>query len=949
MRDPGQKKSLGDLTALLCVPTLKSSLRTAADATLPAREGLKELLATSAPAPSENHPSLPSPSAPSSVPETAAESESHEFSRWERCLDLLVEELVQRKTELTRLNKARKEQIEIYLRQHAEAEITLEQAVQGRVGSLEREALMLFANQAAVFQLLQLLLVKRWVDRGLLPDSSLKPTGHTLNWQITGFLKKNTRQGLIGRHDWAFLKQNIFSWYSPLKETWERLRLLLEPVSLAQEDSDFPARLLRFLGARSRLALLGFSPALIDSRALWSLLLEQKAADERLPDASHLDFSSGAAGAIAVSGLGNGESLNSLRELSCRRELHGVWAYTDSDFERFLSEMFILWDCASEIPRINLHPRSVLKDLERPDRGASLFQDSARVPHQAQFAACFQDEDGKELQDAVSLLASLRENGLMLVASDQFWPTDSSSESERLRELALKHSAIRLIIDLRQLTGSAGERLPKGIAILERTSSQEVRDSNRPHLLRARGHLQAHQVQAFWQCVLEQVRAENTPGEVNVKSFSSLGDGIRLESMAAAASQQQLRSTPWVTLSDPLFYDASNRLKRSLYKAHTFGSILRWRPGLPSPSRRGIVLREHGRFLEAELPENASAQGPDVHQFLFLPDSSVAENSLFFLAQVYSAPVQFWFRLESEQNTAAKKVRGNDRQSEQRLKLMPLLRLFEANTLLPAPPAGSPSFGFASLEEARHELTRIFRSSSRGMAENSRIHGIVLGLEQSITQNIELCAEFTRHLFPGLQILRGDLPSVLPEVSSELALGIFRHLDSSPLAHHPALQITRFRTAQDFKVTNTDLQEMPLGGHAELKVFHGIEPALKIIGPSIILRSAHEELQKRIGRPWKESSERMRYPTDIRLVTSQLREVVRSAENQLNTTREYIALMDQIFCCLFGLSSNFTDESMRQAIRHHLSPHDSRVNVKFAREAGPVKLQDFEAPIGILQ
>lgn len=934
MRDPGQKKSLGDLTALLCVPTLKSSLRSEPDPTLPAREGLKELLVPRAADP-----------APATVPAPPPEPE---FSRWERCLDLLVEEFLVRKAELSRLNKARKEQIEAYFRMHSGVDVTLDQAVQGRVGSPEQEALQLFAHQAAVFQLLQILLVKRWVDRGLLPESSLKPTGHTLNWQITGYLKKNTRQGLIGRHDWAFLKQNIFSWYSPLKETWERLRLLLEPVTLAQESSDFPARLLRSLGARSRLALLGFCPALIDSSALWKLLLEQKAADERLPDASELDFASGSAGAIAISGLGNGESLNSLRQLSRRRELHGVWAYTDSDFERFLSEMFILWDCASEIPRINLHSRAALKDLERADRGISLFQDSMRVPHQTQFAACFQDRDGKELQDAVSLLRSLRENGLLLVASDQFWPTDVSQESELLRDQALKHSSIRLIIDLRQLTGAAGETLPKGIAILERCSSQELRDSNRPHLLRARGHLQAHQVQAFWTCVLEQVRAENNPGEVSVQSLTSVGEGVRLESMAAAASQQQLRPSPWLTLSDPLFYDASNRLRRSLNKAHTFGSILRWRQGMPAPSRRGIVLREHGRFLQAELPENATSQDPDVHQFLFLPDSSVAESSHFFLAQVYSAPVQFWFRLETEQNTA-KKARANDRQSEQRLKLMPLLRLFEANTLLPATTSQPGGLAVASLDEARKELTRIFRQPSRGMAENARLHEIILGLENSISQNIDLCSEYTRHLFPELHILRGDLPSILPEVTPDLALGIFRHLDSSPLAHHPALQITRFRTAQDFKVTNTQYQEMPLGGHAELKVFHGIEPALKIIGPSLILRAAHDELQRRVGRPWKESAERMRFPTDVRLVTSQLKEVVRSAENQLSVTREHIALMDQVFCCLFGLSSSFTDERMRQAIRHHLSPNDSRVQVRFAREIGPVRLPDSESPIGILQ
>jgi len=938
-RDPGQKKSLDDIHSLLCVPTLRGALRSASQPALPAREGLKELLASR---PKEKKIEAQATPVPPIV--------EQEFSRWERCLDLVVEDFLVRKSELTRLNKARKEQIEGYLRGHSKSEVTLEQAVHGRAGSPEQEALQLFAHQAAVFQILQLLLVKRWVDRGLHLESPQKSSGQTLNWQITSFLKRNSRQGLIGRHDWSFLKQNIFSWYSPLKETSDRLRMLLDPVNLSQESTDFPTRLLRALGARSRLSLLGFNPALIDSRAFWRLLLEQKAADERLDSTDELDFATGKSGAIVISGLGNGESLNSLRELSKCKELHGVWAYTDSDFERFLSEMFILWDCASEIPRINLHSRSALQDLERADRGVNLFQDSARVPHQAQFAACFQDSEGKELVDAVSLLSSLRENGLLLLSSDHFWPTDISDRSERLRDQALKHSAIRLIIDLRQLTGTAGERLPKGIAILEKCSSQELRDSNRPQLLRARGHLQVQQVQAFWLSVLEQVRAESNPGEVNIKSLAALGDGVRLESMAAAASQQQLRATPWVTLSDPLFYDASNRLRRSLHKAHSFGSILRWRPGMPVPSRRGVVLREHGKFLQAELPESPEAQAAEVNQYLFLPDNSVAESSSFFLAQVYSAPVQFWFRLETEQNQV-KRSRSHERQSEQRLKLMPLIRLFESGTLLPALSPAHNTLNFCtSLENARKDLTKIFRQPSRGMAENSSLHEIVLNLEYSIAQNIELCSEYTRALFPSLEILRGDLPDSLPEITPDLALGIFRHLDSSPLAHHPSVQITRFRSAQDFKVTNSEYQEMPLGAHAELKVFHGIEPALKLSGPSIILRSVHDELQKRVGRPWKETSERLRFPTDVRLVINQLQEVLKSAEKQLAATREHMALMDQIFCCLFGLSASFSDESARQAIRRHLSPCESRVHLHIQKD-GPLSIRPVNsaAPKGILQ
>lgn len=932
MRDTEHKKpSLGDINSLLCANTLQSALRTQAEPRLPSREGLKELLVPQSAEPEKASPQEPEP----------------EFSRWERCLDLLVEEFLTRKSELLRLNKARREQIEEYLRHHSKSAVTLEQSVQGRLGSPEHESLLLFAHQAAVFQLLQILVVKRWVDQGLLSANSLQTTGHTLNWQITGFLKRNSKQGMMGRHDWSFLKQNLFSWYSPSKESWERLRLLLEPVNLAQESSDFPSRLLRALGGRSRLSLIGFAPTLIDSQALWQLLLEQKAADDRLPSSADLDFGTGHGGAILVSGLDSGESLHSLRGLSKRRELHGVWAYSDSDFERFLSEMFILWDCATEIPRINLHSRAALKELSSTHRGATLFHDSVRLPHQAQFAACFQDPDGKELEDCIALLEPLRENGLLLIASHSFWPTDPSERCERLREQVLKHSSVRLIVDLRQLTGTAGESLPKGIAILEKCESRELRDSNRPHLLRARGHLQRHQVPSFWSAVLEYVRTENNPGEVNVKSLASVGEGVRLESMAAAASQQQLRSTPWINLSDPRFYDASSRLKRSLNKAHTFGSILRWKPGMAPPSRRGLLLREHGKHLQASLPQPDAAPPEDGLQFLFLPDHSVAEHPSFFLSQVYSAPVQFWFRLETEQ-TPMRRARGHDRQSEQRLKLMPLLRLFEPGTLLaaPSPQATQP---FMALEEAKRELTRIFRQSSRGMAENARLHEIILCLEHSISQHIELCSEYTRHLFPELRICRWELPSILPEVAPRLALEIFRHLDSTPLAHHPAIQITKMRSAQDFKVTNLEYAEMPMGGMAELKIFHGVEPAMKLVGPTLILSAATDELQKRIGRPWRETSDRLRFPTDIALVNTQIREVVRCAEQQLAVTREHLAVMDQIFCCLFGLSASFTDENTRLAIRHHLAPEESKVALPVVKESISIKPVNSEVPIGILQ
>ena len=918
-------------------------MRGSRDAKAEPRDGMKDLF-SSAPA-VEPPVQISLPAAPALPSESGA---SEEFSRWDRCLELLVNDFISRRHELLRLNKARKNQIEEFLCTHSGHTTTLDEAVQGRMGGPEQEALQLFAHQACVFHLLQIVLLKRWIDRGHLAPDTLKLNGQTTNWLITSFLRKNTHRGMMGRHDWSFLKQNLFSWFSPSKETWERLRLLLEPENLSAESANFPARLLQTLGSRSRLALLGFNPTLIDSSALWKLLLEQRAFDLRLDSYAQLDFASEMSGPVLISGLQNGESLNALRELSRTKELHGAWAFTDSEFERYLSEMFILWECASEIPRINIHPRPLLKELTRDvAKAATLFTDGSKMPYQAQLAACFHQAGGKELEDASFLLEQLRENGLLLVASDQFWPTDPAEACERVREATLRKASVRLIIDLRQLTGSSGERLPKGVFLLEKCSNKELRDSNRPQILRARGHLHRDQVNSFWHAILEYVRHESAPGEVNVRTLTSLGEGVRLEAMAAAASQQELRSSPWITLSDPAFYEASGRLRRNPSKAYTFGTILRWKQGMKIPSSRAVLLQERAKTLAATHPEETEGLPEEAHQYLFLPENSVVEDPNFFVAQVYSAPVQLWYRLEQEQN-AGKRLKQQERQSEQRLKLMPLLRLFEPGTLLPVQPA---TYSIESIDQARQQLQSIFRAPVLGVMERSRLHQVILGLEQSIRQNLSVCAEFTKHLFPSLEIQRCEIPSRLPEVSPSLAVDIFRHLDRSPLTQHPSVHITKLRSVHDFKVTHVTYEDMPLGSIGELKVFQGMDVVLKLNGPTLLLRAAHDEIQKRINRPWRETADRILLPTDFMLVQTQLKEVLKSIESQLQATKEFIAILDQVFCCLFGLSPSFEDESVRLAMRRHLSPEDSRVHVRFQKERDYIpafRPADSESARGIL-
>lgn len=928
MGNDSSKNQLQNLHGLLCPQTLKGAFRNAHAADLPAREGLKELLSSGQMA---TNPAKGTRSSP-------------DFARWDHCLELLVEEFLLRKEELKRLNKARRLQIEQFLAAKAGAEVSLESAVQSRIGSNEHEALRLFSYQASVFHLLQILLLKRWTDTGLITEKNSNGPEQTINWQITSFLKRNVAKKMLGRHDWSFLKQNIYSWFAPSQETRERLRLMLEPVNLAKFDGDFPAHFLQEMGLRTRLSLLGFTPSSIDSTSLWRLLLEQKVHDQRLPSLEQLNFASPTSGALLVSGLRNGESLNSLRSLTSSKELHDVWAFTDSEFERYLSEIFILWDSASEVPRINIHPRSILRESTRGAKSASLFQEGVVVPYHAQMAACFHAGAGRELDDCTAMLEQLREGGLLLIVSDQFWPTDTQDISDKMRDTTLRKSCLRLIIDLRQLSASEGETLPKGIFILEKCTSKEVRDSNRPQVLRARGTLHPQLAPQFWDTILDCVRQDSPPGEVSLRTIGSAGDGIKIESMAAAAQQLQLRNTPWNTLSDPQFYEASGRLRRSPSKAFTLGTILRWKPEMQSPSPRAVLLQEEANCLRVALPAQAGQLSPELPQFLFLPDQTMVEHPSFLTAQLYSAPIQFWYHLESEQN-AGKKAKTVERQSEQRLKLMPLIRLFEPGTLLPV---SSPGKIFGSLDEARSALQGIFRQPVLGAAERSRLHEIIISLERSIAANLENCAELSRHLFPELAILRWNMPSTLPQPAANFVFEIFRHLDQSPLLHHPAVHITRLRNVQDFKVTNVACEELPMGGLAELQVYHGTDAVLRLNGPSLILQATLAQIQARIGRPWREISDQLKFPTDFTLVRNQLQEVVKSIDSQLQFTREHIALLDQIFCCLFGLSNSFVDESARQTMRRHLSPEQTKIMVQFQKES-PFRLADSEIPRGFLQ
>ena len=146
MKEGGKMKSLGGLNGLLCSSTLRSTLGSQHGPGLNAREGLKDLLLRP-----QNLQESPHSKTPLAQDSSAVFKTDPNLHRWERCLALLVEDFISRKGDLLRLNKARREQIEAYLRSYSGNEISLEKATQGRLGSPEQEALQLFASQCAAF------------------------------------------------------------------------------------------------------------------------------------------------------------------------------------------------------------------------------------------------------------------------------------------------------------------------------------------------------------------------------------------------------------------------------------------------------------------------------------------------------------------------------------------------------------------------------------------------------------------------------------------------------------------------------------------------------------------------------------------------------------------------------------------------------------------------------
>lgn len=871
---PGESAALG---GLLSPKALDPSLRELQRIDLRSRENLKALL----PAQSAAEPS-PAP------------AEASLFARLTETFEILLRDFSQRQREWLKLNRARREQIESRIQTLGKLEqvVPLPELLQLPDDSPAGRGRQLFLREAASFQLQQALLLRRWVDQGHLALKDFSNEQLTANWQITHCLRRLQPSRLLDRSHCCFLRQNMYSWFHPAKESWAALVQTLRPLTLA--DTGAAVLLLAADMAennpdahrRSR------REGDLSSRLGWQLLHSA-----RLREGTE-------GNEIALAGSWCGQALLSLPETPANPLMH---LQSADEWERYTLEMLALWIDFPQACRLRVTPSQ--GTAEPAD---SIFQAGDVRRGSPALAAVFLSES-HSLDAALSLLEQLREGGLLVLSSADFWMHEEKHSAQQLREALLKKACLLAAVDLRGAIVGDGSRLPRQVLIAKKTSSREIRDSHRPQILRLRGTFaRAEDLLKAWQRLCAQGFEPVEPGVVRQEQ----AEHARLEYMAAAAPQHCLRSAPWTNLADPAFYEVASALRRYPTKAFSLGNIIRLKHTEELPPfqlERAIFFHETaGKHLEAAVDPRKDCQ------YLFVLDRLVQEQPAFLAAMACSAPSQFWYRLEWEHDGQQRTGKGQNRQAEQLLKLLPLPRLFENGSLIPAAPALSQA---TSHELAAAASSLSLRMPALSLSERAELQEIVIQADKRLRHHLSTLQALSHTLYPESRFLRCLLPESLPMISPTHALRALSHLEQVPLAQHPAFQIIPLRTMSDFKISETKLTQ-GTGPYSELVVFAGADAVLRIHGPTLFLRAAQEEIDRRFGKPWMETKNRLAFPLDAALVVSQVAEMTKALAAELYSARGYAEIIDDVAASLFGVPAT-ADETPAGLVRGYLFPQSA--------------------------
>lgn len=790
----------------------------------------------------------------------------------------------------------------------------LKNIVKAIPGSDLQNARVQFAHEIALFQFMLYIATRKWQERTNFNTKIMDRSSGSLNFQMQNILRETMPNRGVPTQTWAFLRQNIYSWYKLSKETTQFLNLHYQN-RLNSNTKPFVDWLGTYLAKNK-----GWNH--LENLTVFELLHSclEMFCEKR-------DFDK-----FFLYGLSRGLILPLIKEKTDCAE--SVALFAEDDLELYLSELLLLIinEKAKDETAI------VLKDqLYDP----SYSGNRGLFPDQRHFLADGADllfylpsevvDAEQELNELALLFRHVNEGGILAASCQSYWPLEDSEVAAFLRKESLKNMAIKMIIDLRHLVNESEDlHLPQCWYIIEKVSSKEIRDDNRPQILKAIGGIEnKQQLMQLWQKTKDLLGSDRLQNDMT-QAVVNVPQPIRLECMRAATQQANLNHAPWTSLTEPAFYDISAKLKRSRTKINNCGTLV-----VPQSEtlfhdngqnqavqRSTYIIEIPGKAVFAFDPQSEHQQKVaesvidkyrKAQPFLFVPDISFHERASFLSALVNSSAIQFWYHLEWEQQNQLN-IRTRRRNSF--LKLMPALKLLSDGVEEPSLVDISPD----SLPEVQQHFQTAWRERNL-----THTYSIVLSLEEFVHKHLGILLDCGKYLFEDFEAFRWNLPRRLPELSFSRVQPALDYLQKVSLAEHPAFHIHPIKSVRgDFVVRDVSIEKTSIG--TNIYIYNQNEAVLSISGEAEILHWLKSLLEASMGKSWELIAKSTQMPLDVSVMKSQISEYIKMTEYELTATREACALIDEIFCCLFELSLD-GENNHSQFIRSYLNPEHVAVNL----------------------
>ena len=873
---------------------------------------------------------------------------------WAQCFLNLSEEFLQEREKLLRLNPSRRKLVQEHLIKLSKTKEnpSLKRFIESTPSDPLYKGMQFFSWEITIFYMFEFLLLKRWVDQGEIDKMPESPS--QLSGAIRSHIKERSAEKVLQLKQWHFLNINIYSWYQPGKHVWLDLKNLARKVNISKESIDFVRRIL--LKEKPILKRIGMDCNHGYTELAWELLLKQRQLDERVTiqkfPSIHRRSSS------IVAGLSGGQALSSLQNIASTYSMPSqIYALADTNLEIFLGEMLYLWNAeAKDFKSLKIE---LIERNKRKKEAENLFS-----PHRqsilnelrgANHAAIFLEEKAKtnlKKGKIPSLIRYLSNHGLILLSGKEYWPLSETKESAKIRRFILNNCSIRFIVDLQQLTikqGKTKKNFPQCICVLEKNNSKELRDKNRPLIIKIRGSMNDEKD-------LKNIRAEilkhleDSPTPCETQSYTIPSTDLRLDMISAATTQGRLDHNPWIHLTDPNFYAIVHQLNNYPKKLGQYGTLLPFNQNLEV--KNGIFILEIlGKALYScsekekfQLYKDNLDSSTKTIEYSFLLDQNIKEAPAFFSALINSAPTQLWYRLNWEQRSCS----TQKPLSKDILKLIPALGLLSliaegySNAQLNPSPIVNMDYADNRISQM---LQEIHSNPSRKLEKE--LYEYIIKLEQTIQIHLNLVKEYSQHLCADAHIHRWNIPQEPPPLSPRDALLSLSHLKQAPLCRHPNFHIAFTEKIADFMVNSYELSAGE-NNMAELDLHDTTGPMLVIRSSPFLVEAILPEIKSRLGRPWEEISQRIFLPVDMELTQNQIRNFQHSLREELKSTLKATQLLDSIFSKLLCLDSNAMDvNAVTALINRQLSPKSNTYSLKDKKEELRIFEQDksfFQIP-----